>query len=114
MNRWEHLYFFDKNGKYYNFEYDSTNDMWTGNIYLPEVSVGLFEVGQLFILQKFVDTTTNTFKFGFPHSYVEGTTGITGATGSCDWLVSWETTDPSDILLFQFDLYYDTGTQTSL
>ena len=114
MNRWEHLYFFDKNGKYYNFEYDSANDMWTGDIYLPEVSVGLFEVGQLFILQKFIDTTTNTFKFGFPHSYVEGTTGITGATGGCDWLVSWETTDPSDILLFQFDLDYDTGTQTSL
>ena len=52
MNLWKYIYFFEKNGKYYNFDYDQTNDIWTGDIYLPQVSTGLFEVGQLFILQE--------------------------------------------------------------
>ena len=65
-NNWQHLNFFDKNGKYYNFDYDTSADKWTGTIYLPEVSIGLFEVGQLFILQEFINKTTNTKEFGFP------------------------------------------------
>lgn len=117
MNRWEHIHFFDKNGKYFNFDYDINQDIWTGEIYLPQVSVGLFEVGQLFILQELINSDNNIKTFGFPHSLVEpstGSTGSTGATGGCDWNVSWETTDPEDIFLFQFDLDFDTGTQSSL
>ena len=52
MANWEHLYFFDKNGKNYNMEYDKSADKWTGDIFLSQVSIDLFEVGQLFILQK--------------------------------------------------------------
>jgi hypothetical protein len=127
MNRWKHIYFFDKNGKYYNFDYDEVNDIWSGNIYLPEVSTGLFEVGQLFILQEFIQQSTNTKKFGYPHSYdapptgVTGYTGYTGNTGStggntgtCDWIVEWETTDPEDIFLFQFNTDFSTATQSAL
>jgi hypothetical protein len=33
MNRWKHIYFFDKNGKYYNFDYDEVNDIWSGDIF---------------------------------------------------------------------------------
>ena len=124
MSNWQHINFFDKNGKYYNFEYDTATDMWTGDIFLKEVSVNLFEVGQLFILQKFFDTNTNTYKFGFPHSLEADPTGSTGATGAtgttgstgdeCSWLVEWETEDPSDIFLFQFNLNFNTGTQSAL
>lgn len=120
MNRWSHIYFFDKNGKYYNFDYDQTNDIWTGNIYLPEVSTGLFEVGQLFILQEFIDASTNLKKFGYPHSYiphpVTGVTGFTGEgnTGLCDWIVEWETSDPEEIFLFQFNENFVTGTNSAL
>ncbi len=124
MNRWKHIYFFDKDGKYYNFDYDEADDIWTGDIYLPEVSTGLFEVGQLFILQEFIQQSTNTKRFGFPHSYiappVTGDTGNTGNTGSsfdtgtCNWMVEWETTDPEDIFLFQFNTNFNTGTQTAL
>jgi hypothetical protein len=120
MNRWSHIYFFDKNGKYYNFDYDQTNDIWTGNIYLPEVSTGLFEVGQLFILQEFINATTGLKKFGYPHSYephpITGQTGFTGQgnTGTCDWLAEWETTDPEAIFLFQFDENFVTGTNSAL
>ena len=52
MNKWKHLIFFDKEGKNYNMDYDSTTDMWSGDIFLPQVSIDLFEVGQLFILEK--------------------------------------------------------------
>ena len=57
-NNWQYLNFFDKNGKYLNLDYDKDQDKWTGNVYLPEVSIGLFEVGQLFILQEFINSNT--------------------------------------------------------
>ena len=63
MANWKHLFFFDKNGKNYNMAYDSTTDKWSGDIFLPQVSIDLFEVGQIFILQKMVNATSNTFSF---------------------------------------------------
>ena len=74
-NNWKHLYFFDKEGKNYNMKYDSTTDMWTGDIFLPQVSIDLFEVGQIFILQKMINATTKTFEFGSPHDYVAPSSG---------------------------------------
>jgi len=113
-NNWQYLNFFDKNGKYLNLDYDKDQDKWTGNVYLPEVSIGLFEVGQLFILQEFINSNTNTKQFGFPHG-LEVATGTTGSTnGICNWVAEWETSDPTEIFLFQFDMNFDTGTQTSL
>ncbi len=109
MSRWKHIYFFDKAGKYYNFDYDEIDDMWSGDIYLPEVSTGLFEVGQIFILQEFIQQSNNTKKFGYPHSFENNLTSST-----CNWFVEWETPDPDDIFLFQFDTNFNTGTQTSL
>lgn len=107
-NRWQNLYFFDKNGKYFNFDYDETNDKWSGEIYLPQVSTHLFEVGQLFVLEKLVQKSTNAFKYGFPHT-LETTT-----SGDCSWEVEWKTPDPDVFILFQFDLDFVTGTDTSL
>ena len=74
VNNWKHLNFFDKGGKYLNFDYDPSEDKWSGTMYLPEVSIGLFEVGQIFILEEFVNKNTNLKEFGFPH-------GIEVATG---------------------------------
>ena len=97
MNLWQNLNFFDKNGRYLNFNYDDTNDIWTGDIYLPLVSTGLYEVGQLFILQEFLDANTNTKKFGFPHDTEESGTGEEGG-----WVVQWKDTSPDELFLFQF------------
>ena len=88
-------------------EYDSTTDKWSGDIFLPQVSIDLFEVGQLFILEKMINATTNTFEYGYPHE-------STGVTGSCDWEVEWDTEQPNEIFLFQFDRYFNTGTQSAL
>jgi len=120
VNRWQHLYFFDKGGNNYNMNYDSSADMWTGDIFLPQVSIDLFEVGQLFILQKMIDSTntlvsTNpTFKFGYPHDYTDGATGDPTGTGGCGWEAEWKTFTPKELFLFQFDEDFNTGTQSAL
>ena len=107
---WQHLYFFDKHGKNYNMNYDSSTDKWTGDIFLPQVSIDLFEVGQLFILQKMKDSVSNTFMFGYPHGTQPAPTG----ESACNWEVSWKTNDPTEIFLFQFNKDFNTGTQSAL
>jgi len=97
VNLWKHLNFFDQNGKYLNFEYDESNDLWTGDIYLPLVSSGLYEVAQLFILQEFIDANTGAKKFGFPHDTEPSGTGEEGG-----WIVQWKNTSPTEIFLFQY------------
>ena len=114
MANWEHLYFFDKSGKNYNMDYDKSADKWTGDIFLPQVSTDLFEVGQLFILQKMIDSTSNTFKWGYPHGYSDGATGVPTGQAACNWVADWKTNDPTEIFLFQFDMDFNTGTQSAL
>jgi len=113
-NNWKHLYFFDKQGKNYNMKYDDTADKWYGDIFLPEVSIDLFEVGQIFVLQKMINATTGAFEFGFPHDYVDGSTADPTGKGGCGWEVEWKTNTPKEIFLFQFDKNFDTGTQSAL
>jgi len=113
---WRYLHFFDKNGKNYNFDYDAAQDMWTGTIYLPQVSTLLFEVGQLFVLQEFMDASTGTRAFGYPHGQGAGSIGSTATpgTGGCGWLAQWETNDPREIFLFTFNREYVSGIQSAL
>ena len=108
MANWQHLHFFDKHGKNYNMEYDSDTDKWTGDIFLPQVSINLFEVGQIFILQKMIDKASGTFMFGYPHGFSQPT------GGTCDWDIGWATNQPNEIFLFQFDQDFNTGTQSAL
>jgi len=112
VENWRYLHFFDKNGKNYNFDYDSTQDMWSGTIYLPQVSVDLFEVGQIFILEEFINSATSTREFGYPHSQ-DGTTSTPG-TGGCGWQAEWQESTPSEIFLFTFNRDYVSGIQSAL
>tara|TARA_R110000803_G_scaffold59157_6_gene117579 strand:+ start:1080 stop:4421 length:3342 start_codon:yes stop_codon:yes gene_type:complete len=114
VNRWQHLYFFDKEGKNYNMNYDTTADKWTGDIFLPQVSIDLFEVGQLFILQKLIDSSNGSFQYGYPHGYSDGATGDPTGESSCDWEAEWKTETPTELFLFQFDKDFNTGTQSAL
>lgn len=114
MNYWQHLAFFDKEGKNYNMDYNSTADLWTGDIFLPQVSIDLFEVGQLFILQKMINATSNTFEYGYPHDYVDGFTGDATGSGGCGWEAEWKTETPNEIFIFQFDKDFISGTQSAL
>jgi hypothetical protein len=107
---WKYLQFFDKNGKNYNFDYNPTLDKWTGQIYLPQVSVGLFEVGQLFILQEFINSNTNAKQWGFPHDSEMSSS----ATGSGGWDVEWLEDSPDAFLLFQYNKLFQPEYQSSL
>ena len=101
MQNWKYLQFFDKNGRNYNFEYDETLNKWSGNIFLPQVSVGLFEVGQLFIVQELIDVTNNSKQFAFPHQLDNVNSSSNG------WLVDWAEEDPTEFMLFQFNKNFE-------
>ena len=62
-----------------------------GTVFFDEVSAGLYENEQLFIVQQFKDTSTNQIFIGFPH---------TGATGSANpplWRSRWENSTYGDV-----------------
>ena len=46
----KNLHFFDDKGYSLNFYWDENYNCWTGNLYLPPVSVGLYSNTSIFIL----------------------------------------------------------------
>ena len=61
---YKNLLFFNKTGHQANFVWNG--DFWETRLMLPQVSVDLFEIEHLFIVEKFKDLTGNTV-YGFPH-----------------------------------------------
>ena len=61
---------------------DAPGGYYTGFIYFDNVSAGLFENEQIFIIQEFKDTSGNTI-FGYPHS------GLTGTSEPVQWRTRW-------------------------
>jgi hypothetical protein len=57
---------------------------FSGTVYFNEVSAGLYENDQIFIVQEFIDTVSNDAFLGYPH------TGSTGGTGSPAWRTRWD------------------------
>ncbi len=57
MSKYSYLRFFNGVENELNLDYDTTNERWSGVVYLPEVSVGLYETFNLFILEELVDPT---------------------------------------------------------
>ena len=64
---------------------------YRGSIFFDEVSAGLYENEQLFIVQQFKDTSTSNLFLGFPH------TGATGSTNSPFWRTRWENSTYGDV-----------------
>lgn len=77
---YQYLRFFNNEGNYTNFEYDSTNDKWIGRIDMHTISTGLVENFDLYLLEEVWDSNNNLRTWTFPH----GSTGITGMTASFD------------------------------
>jgi hypothetical protein len=101
------LGFFNKDGIDLNFSYDSTLDMWTGTLNLPEVSKGLYETATIVLLEQFLNTGGIT-KWGIPH-FSDPTYNPTEPIDSYSWSAFWEDeTDENDrFILFTFDLTAD-------
>ena len=84
---YQNLRFFDNNSNELNLEYNSDLGYSTGNAFLPEISTGLYETLNLYVLeevrdeldnQRFVhpisvDENKNTLKFKFTTEYGEST-----------------------------------------
>ena len=52
-HKYKHLNFFEKDGDNCNFSWNEQLERWSGNIYMPEVSAGLYETTNLFIIEQF-------------------------------------------------------------
>jgi hypothetical protein len=98
----KNLLFFDKKGDQYNFHWNG--NYWEGAVLFPIVSEKLFEVENIFVIEKFLDLSSE-IKYGFPH-------GELTSPGSPVWRTRWEsdydgTTDISSII-YTYELGVDT------
>ena len=57
MTKYQNLRFFNGTSGELDFSYDSTLELWTGSIYLPKVSVGLYETANLFVFEEVVTSS---------------------------------------------------------
>jgi len=97
----QNLLFFDKKGDQYNFSWNG--DYWEGSILFPIVSERLFEIEHIFIIEKFLNLSSE-IKYGFPHADPV-------SPGSPVWRTRWESdydgkTDVSSII-YTYELGVD-------
>jgi hypothetical protein len=97
----QNLLFFDKKGNQYNFQWNGS--YWEGAVLFPIVSEKLFEVENIFIIEKFLDLSSD-IKYGYPH-------GELTSPGSPVWRTRWEsdydeTTDVSSTI-YTYELGVD-------
>jgi hypothetical protein len=57
MTKYQNLRFFNGASGELDFSYDSTQELWTGSIYMPKVSVGLYETANLFVFEEVVTSS---------------------------------------------------------
>jgi hypothetical protein len=98
MTYFSNLRFFDKSGTPANFLYDPATDMWTGNLYFPRVSNGLYENQHIFILEQ-VQAGSGT-DVTFP------VLSIQSSPAKEDWKTRWET-DESQEQIFTYVIVPD-------
>jgi len=95
---YKYLQFFDNDGDNLNFNYDTEDGIWKGTAYIPEVSTGLYESSNVYIIEEFFNSVKNRTEHGLPHSKE------TSSTGGNKWNVYWEEDVHDKIFLYQFDL----------
>jgi hypothetical protein len=95
--RYKYLQFFDNGGNNLNLNYNTIENIWKGTCYIPEVSTGLYESANIYIIEEFFNENTNKIEYGLPHSK---------EIVSCinTWNIRWESDKTEEIFLYQFDL----------
>jgi len=94
--KYQDLLFFDKHGNSLNFNYNDSTESWYGSVFMPRVSTELFEVVQIFIVQKLYNSQ-GVLRYGFPHDLEEPS-----SVNEPGWLMSWNYDQPSEIFLFTY------------
>ena len=97
----QNLLFFNKKGDQYNFQWNGS--YWEGAVLFPMVSEKLFEVENIFVIEKFLDLSSD-IKYGYPHAELT-------SPGSPVWRTRWEsdydgTTDVSSTI-YTYELGVD-------
>ena len=95
--RYQHLAFFDKTGNSLDFSYDSEKEIWSGIVFIPKVSVDLFEVSQIYILEQMYNANEQLV-YAFPHDLDSADSASEG------WIIEWEKETPKEIFLFSYDV----------
>jgi hypothetical protein len=62
--RFNKLLFFNKEGKPLDFKYDPIKRIWTGSLFLKKISIGLFEVERIYILEEII--FNNNYYYSLP------------------------------------------------
>ena len=102
----KNLHFFDDKGYSLNFYWDENYNCWTGNLYLPPVSVGLYSNTSIFILERLKDSQNNDI-FVYPR-YEKGKPSVL----TCRW--DMLNTFVDEFFLFTFDETYQIKETSSL
>ena len=102
----KNLHFFDDKGYSLNFYWDENYNCWTGNLYLPPVSVGLYSNPSIFILERLKDSQNNDI-FVYPR-YEKGKPSVL----TCRW--DMLNTFVDEFFLFTFDETYQIKETSSL
>ena len=93
MLKYNNLEFFTKNGNACNFEYDTELNKWLGSIFIPKISVGLFETEHIFIYERLINN--NSEYYAKPH--------INTLATSQDIQLKWETDTTPELTLYTVD-----------
>lgn len=97
MKDWSTLLFFDKEGNNLNFDYE--DNVWKGNIYMSKVSVGLYSVSQIYILQEKDKLNNGNSICVYPEYHSDEPD---------KFIIEWDPTNTfvDEITLFNFDTHY--------
>ena len=104
----QNLLFFNKKGEQYKFQWNG--EYWEGSVLFPKVSENLFEVEHIFILEKFLNLSSQV-EYGFPHS------SYGGSPDTPIWRTRWESDydfDTKEIDVTSIIYTYDLGVDDEL
>jgi len=91
MSKYSNLKFFDSNSDELNLNYDISEESWSGVVYIPEVSVGLYETVTIYMLEEAKGTFGETV-------YIKPITPLSSGN--------------NDTILINFDGGYDTSVKS--
>lgn len=94
-NKYKKLYFFDKEGRTFDFKFDDANDRYYAKLFFPRTSIKLFESINLFIVEE-LQKANGSRMYGYPKMGVEN-------ANDKNWKLEWEDTDTKTISIYDFE-----------
>lgn len=108
----KNLEFFDKDGYNLNLNWNDKKEIWEGNIFLPRVSVGLYENTTIYV----AENTSYIVEGSDSDSNIERIVDISYPTGYGNIIFQWDlaNTFVDEFFMFNFDTNYELKDTSSL